>query len=57
MYIRAFQPADEDAVISLWKSCDLLRSWNNPEKTSPESCKCSPSFFWSVWKTKKSSAR
>jgi hypothetical protein len=32
MQIRPFHPSDEDAVISLWRRCDLLRPWNNPSK-------------------------
>ena len=30
MEIRAFQPADETAVIALWRDCGLLRQWNDP---------------------------
>ena len=32
MYIRSFQPNDEDAVVELWKRCGLLRPWNNPHQ-------------------------
>jgi ribosomal protein S18 acetylase RimI-like enzyme len=32
MQIRAFQPADEAAVIALWQACDLTRPWNDPHK-------------------------
>ena len=32
MQIRPFQPKDEDAVISLWRRCDLVRLWNDPHK-------------------------
>ena len=28
--IRAYEPGDQDAVIALWQSCGLLRSWNDP---------------------------
>lgn len=28
--IRSYQPADEQAVISLWQACGLLRPWNDP---------------------------
>ena len=45
MYIRAFQPADEDAVISLWKSCDLLRSWNDPKKDIARKLQVQPELF------------
>ncbi|HWX20533.1 MAG TPA: GNAT family acetyltransferase, partial [Candidatus Binatia bacterium] len=30
--IRPFQPDDEDAVVSLWRQCDLVRPWNDPHK-------------------------
>ena len=32
MQIRSFKPADEDAVIDLWRRCGLLRPWNDPHK-------------------------
>jgi ribosomal protein S18 acetylase RimI-like enzyme len=28
--IRAFQPADETAVVALWQECGLTRPWNDP---------------------------
>jgi hypothetical protein len=30
--IRAFQTADEVAVITLWEQCGLTRPWNDPRK-------------------------
>src|ERR1700681_4572978 len=30
--IRAFQIADEVAVITLWEQCGLTRPWNDPRK-------------------------
>jgi len=30
--VRRFEPADEQAVVSLWKQCDLTRPWNDPCK-------------------------
>ena len=30
--IRQFKPADQVAVIDLWKICKLIRPWNSPEK-------------------------
>jgi ribosomal protein S18 acetylase RimI-like enzyme len=30
--IRAFQEGDGQAVIALWKACDLVRPWNDPGK-------------------------
>jgi len=28
--IRAYQPADLDAVVALWQACGLVRPWNDP---------------------------
>jgi len=30
--IRPFDSADEDAVVELWRRCDLLRPWNDPRR-------------------------
>jgi hypothetical protein len=30
--IREFQPADEDAVVELWRVCNLTRPMNNPNE-------------------------
>jgi ribosomal protein S18 acetylase RimI-like enzyme len=30
--IRAYRPGDRDAVLELWKSCDLVRPANDPAK-------------------------
>ena len=30
--IRPFEPGDEAAVIDLWRSCGLLRPWNDPRR-------------------------
>jgi ribosomal protein S18 acetylase RimI-like enzyme len=32
MQIRPFLEADQDAVIALWETCGLTRSWNDPAK-------------------------
>jgi ribosomal protein S18 acetylase RimI-like enzyme len=32
MQIRPFRPADEAAVIALWRSCELLRPQNDPHQ-------------------------
>ncbi len=32
MRIRAFQLADEQAVIELWHRCGLVRPWNDPHR-------------------------
>ena len=31
MQIRTYEAADLDAVVSLWRACDLLRPWNDPQ--------------------------
>jgi ribosomal protein S18 acetylase RimI-like enzyme len=30
--IRMFGPQDREALIALWKACDLLRDWNDPDR-------------------------
>ncbi|MGD8485927.1 MAG: GNAT family acetyltransferase [Chloroflexota bacterium] len=30
MRIREFRPGDEEAVVSLWVTCELTRPWNDP---------------------------
>lgn len=32
MQIRPFRAEDEDAVVTLWRACDLTRPWNDPFK-------------------------
>lgn len=32
LQIRAFDPSDEVAIITLWRRCDLLRPWNDPSE-------------------------
>jgi ribosomal protein S18 acetylase RimI-like enzyme len=32
LHIRPYAESDEDAVIALWKECELIRPWNNPRK-------------------------
>ena len=32
MNVRPFEPEDEAAVVALWRSCDLLRPWNDPRE-------------------------
>lgn len=32
MRIRPFEPADEDAVVELWRACDLVRPENDPHE-------------------------
>jgi ribosomal protein S18 acetylase RimI-like enzyme len=32
MEVREFEAADEDAVVALWRACDLTRAWNDPRR-------------------------
>jgi ribosomal protein S18 acetylase RimI-like enzyme len=32
MEIRSFKPEDSEAVVQLWKDCDLVVPWNDPHK-------------------------
>jgi ribosomal protein S18 acetylase RimI-like enzyme len=43
--IRPFQPSDEDAIISLWDRCGLLRPWNDPKKDILRKRSVQPDLF------------
>lgn len=45
MDIRAFQPADESAVIALWEVCGLTRPWNDPRKDITRKLTAQPELF------------
>jgi len=45
MEIRAFQQADEPAVISLWRRCGLVRHWNDPHKDIQCKLRVNPDLF------------
>lgn len=45
MQIRPFQPGDEEAVIALWRSCDLVRPWNDPRKDIRRKLDVRPDLF------------
>lgn len=45
MLIRPYQPEDEAAVISLWRSCDLIRPWNDPVKDIRRKGEVRPDWF------------
>jgi ribosomal protein S18 acetylase RimI-like enzyme len=45
MEIRPFQPADESAVLELWRQCDLLRPWNDPHKDIQRKLQVRPDLF------------
>ena len=45
MKIRAFQPADESAVVALWRECELTRPWNDPRKDIARKLAVQPELF------------
>ncbi|MBE9078675.1 GNAT family acetyltransferase [Romeria aff. gracilis LEGE 07310] len=45
MYIRPFEPADEAAIVVLWKRCGLLRPWNDPHKDIARKQRVQPELF------------
>ena len=45
MRIRAFQPADEAAVVALWTECGLTRPWNDPHKDIARKLTEQPDLF------------
>ena len=44
MKIRPYQPADETAVIALWRECGLLR-WSDPKKDIARKLRVNPEWF------------
>ena len=45
MRIRAFEPADEAAVVALWRECGLTRPWNDPHKDIARKLTEQPDLF------------
>jgi ribosomal protein S18 acetylase RimI-like enzyme len=45
LQVRLFQPEDEEAVVSLWRQCNLLRPWNDPRKDIRRKLQVRPDFF------------
>lgn len=45
MIIRPYLPADENAVVELWRKCNLLRSWNNPKRDIERKLQVNPELF------------
>lgn len=45
MKIRPFVPDDAEALVALWKSCNLLVSWNNPRQDIKRKLKVHPELF------------
>ncbi len=45
MQIRQFQALDESAVVDLWQTCGLTRSWNDPRKDIARKLAVGPELF------------
>ena len=45
MKIRTFNNDDTNEVIQLWRNCDLLRPWNDPEQDINRKLDDSPELF------------
>jgi len=45
MQLRPYHPADESAVVELWKACDLTRPWNDPHKDIARKLTTQPELF------------
>lgn len=45
MLIRAFEAADEAAVVALWTACGLTRPWNDPHKDIARKLSVQPELF------------
>ncbi|SDP66578.1 Ribosomal protein S18 acetylase RimI [Ralstonia sp. 25mfcol4.1] len=45
MQLRPYRPADESAVVDLWKACGLTRPWNDPHKDIARKLTTQPELF------------
>ena len=45
MKIRPYRPADEQAVVDLWRACGLTRPWNDPHKDIARKLTEQPELF------------
>ena len=45
MKIRSYRPADEAAIVALWKECGLTRPWNDPHKDIARKLTQQPELF------------
>ena len=45
LLIRPFQTDDEDALVALWKMCELTVPWNNPHKDIARKLQVQPELF------------
>jgi len=45
MQLRVYAPADEAAVVELWRLCGLTRDWNDPRKDIQRKLTTQPELF------------
>lgn len=45
MDLQPFRPADEYAVVELWRRCELTRPWNDPRKDIQRKLTTQPELF------------
>jgi ribosomal protein S18 acetylase RimI-like enzyme len=45
MQVRPYQPEDEEAVVSLWQRCEVVRPWNDPRKDIQRKLRVRPDLF------------
>jgi ribosomal protein S18 acetylase RimI-like enzyme len=45
MDVRPYRPADEDAVVGLWRRCGLIRPQNDPRKDIARKLRVQPEMF------------
>ena len=46
MMIRSFEEGDRIKVIELWKECDLVVPWNDPDDDINAKLRCQPEHFY-----------
>jgi ribosomal protein S18 acetylase RimI-like enzyme len=47
--IRPYQAADQAALLALWRSCDVLRPWNDPVQDIARKLTVQPELFLLAW--------
>ncbi len=46
LFVRFYQPADEGAVVALWRRCDLTTSSNDPQRDIALKLQAQPELFF-----------
>lgn len=46
MHIRKFAESDRQSVLELWKACDVLRPWNDPDRDIDRKLQFQPELFF-----------